>query len=45
MARVVLNPVLEAIHGKVGDLVFRRINSHEFVGKVPDRTGVVPTAN
>ncbi len=45
MAKVVLNPVLEAIHGKVGDLVFRRINSQEFVGKVPDRTGVVATAN
>ena len=45
MAKVKLNPVLEAIRGKVGDLVFRRLDSEEFVGRMPDRTGIQPTAN
>ena len=45
MARVNLNPVLEAIRGKVGDLIFKRWEDHEIVSKMPDRTGIVPTAN
>jgi hypothetical protein len=45
MAKVKLNPALEAIHGKVGDLVFKRYEGREIVGPVPDRTGVVATAN
>ena len=45
MARVKLNPVLDAIHGKVGDLVFRTFNHGDFVGKIPDRTGVVPSTD
>ncbi|MHC1767821.1 MAG: hypothetical protein AB9869_26710 [Verrucomicrobiia bacterium] len=44
MAKVTLNPVLEAIRGKVGDLVFRRVEDQVIVGKMPDRTGIVPTA-
>jgi hypothetical protein len=43
MAKVKLNPALEAIHGKVGDLVFKRWGGEEIVGKMPDRTGIKPT--
>lgn len=43
MAKVKLNPVLESIRGKVGDLVFRRYNDEMVVSKMPDRSGVVPT--
>ena len=45
MAKVKLNPVLEAIHGKVGDLVFKRWEGEEIVGRMPDRTGIVATIN
>src|SRR4051794_38292984 len=45
MAKVTLNPVIEAIRGKVGDLVFRRWAGEEIVGRMPDRTGIVPSAD
>ena len=45
MAKVKLNPTLEAIQGKVGDLVFKRWEGDEIVARMPDRTGIVPTAN
>jgi hypothetical protein len=45
MAKVTLNPVLESIQGKVGDLVFKRWNSEEIVTKVPKRAGIEPTAD
>ena len=45
MARVKLNPTLEAIQGKVGDLVFKRFEGHEIVSRIPDRTGIVPSAD
>ena len=45
MAKVKLNPALEAIQGKVGDLIFKRWEGDEIVSKMPDRTGIVPTAN
>ena len=45
MAKVVLNPVIEAIQGKVGDLVFKRWEGEEIVGRMPDRTGIVPSAD
>lgn len=45
MAKVKLNPTLEAIHGHVGDMVFKRFEGQEIVGKMPDRTGIVPTEN
>ena len=45
MAKVKLNPALEAIRGHVGDFVFKRWGDQEIVGKMPDRTGIVPTAN
>jgi hypothetical protein len=45
MAKVKLNPALEAIQGKVGDLVFKRWEGAEIVSRMPNRTGIVPTAN
>ena len=45
MAKVKLNPTLESIQGKIGDLVYRRFNDEEIVGRMPDRTGIVPTPN
>jgi hypothetical protein len=45
MAKVKLNPALEAIHGHVGDLVFKRFAGQEIVGKMPDRTGIVASAD
>ena len=45
MAKVKLSPALEAIHGHVGEMVFKRFAGHEIVGKMPDRTGIVPSAN
>jgi hypothetical protein len=45
MAKVVLNPALTAIRGHIGDLVFKRWEGEEIVGKMPDRTGVVATPN
>lgn len=45
MAKVKLNPALEAIQGKVGDLVFKRWADEEIVSRIPNRTGIVPTAN
>ena len=36
MAKVKLNPALEAIHGHIGDFVFKRLQGSEFVGKMPD---------
>lgn len=45
MAKVKLNPVLEAIQGKVGDLVFRRFEGEEVVGRMPNRTGITPSAD
>ena len=44
-AKVTLNPVIEAIQGKVGDLIFKRWEDQDIVCKMPDRTGIVPTAN
>ncbi len=45
MARVTLNPALEAIQGKIGDLIFKRYEGEEIVSKMPDRTGIIPTVN
>jgi hypothetical protein len=45
MAKVKLNPALDAIHGHVGDLVFKRFAGQEIVGKMPDRTGIVSSAD
>ncbi len=45
MAHVKLNPTIEAIQGKIGDLVYKRWSGQEIVGRMPDRTGIVPTEN
>jgi hypothetical protein len=45
MAKVTLNPAIEAIQGKVGYFVFKRWEGEEIVAKMPDRTGIVPTEN
>jgi hypothetical protein len=45
MAHVKLNPAVEAIQGKVGDLIFKRYEGDEIISRLPDRTGIVPTAN
>jgi hypothetical protein len=43
MAKVKLNPVLEQIHGKVGDLVFKYFGDEMIVGRNPDRSGILPS--
>lgn len=43
MAKVKLNPVLEAMRGQVGDLVFKHYGDEVFVGRKPDRSGLQPT--
>ena len=43
MAKVKLNPVLEQIRGKVGDLVFKRYEEEVVVARKPDLSGRVPT--
>lgn len=43
MAKVKLNPVLEAMQGQVGDLVFKHYGDEVFVGRKPDRSGLQPT--
>ena len=45
MAKVTLNPVIEAVQGKVRDLIFKRWEGQDIVSKMPDRTGIVPMAN
>ena len=43
MAKVKLNPVLEKIHGQVGDLVFKNYGDEMIVGRKPDRSGITPS--
>lgn len=44
MAKVKLNPILEQISGKIGDLVFRRYGDETIISQNPDRSGIVPSA-
>lgn len=44
MAKVKLNPILEQMRGKVGDLVFRRYGDEVVISRTPDREGIEPTA-
>ena len=44
MAKVKLNPVMEQLRGKIGDLVFRRYEDRILVARRPNRDGLVPTA-
>jgi len=43
MAKVQLNPVMEKMSGKIGDLVFKRFQDEVVVARKPDRTNVVLT--
>jgi hypothetical protein len=43
MAKVKLNPVLEQIHGQIGDLVFKNYGDKMIVGRKPDRSGIQAT--
>jgi hypothetical protein len=45
MAKVKLAPAVEAIHGHVGNMLFKRWGTQEIVGSMPDFSGVTPTAN
>ena len=43
MADVKLNPILEELSGKVGDLVFRRYGDRTILARTPDTTGLEPS--
>ena len=43
MAKVKLNPVLEQIRGKVGDLVFKRYGDEVIISQKPDLSDAAPT--
>lgn len=43
MAKVKLNPVIQKIHGKVGDLVFKRYNDDVIMSRNPDLSGITAT--
>lgn len=44
MARVKLNPVLEQIHGQIGDLVFKRYQDKVVISRKVDTSNLKPTA-
>ncbi|MBC8333346.1 MAG: hypothetical protein H8E28_15300 [Anaerolineae bacterium] len=44
MAKVKLNPILEQVRGKVGDLVFKRYGEGVIISQKPDMTGREPSA-
>ena len=44
MANVHLNPIMERIRGKIGELVFRRFENRTIIARNADRSGHVPTA-
>ncbi len=43
MAKVKLNPVMEKMSGKIGDLVFRRYEGEVVVARKADTSGIIPT--
>jgi hypothetical protein len=43
MAKVKLNPVMEQVRGKIGDLVFKRYEDRVIVTRKADRDGLVAT--
>src|SRR6056297_2358681 len=43
MARVKLNPIIDQLRGKVGDLVFREVSGNTVLSRTPDLSGVEPT--
>ena len=36
MAKVTLNPLLEQVRGKIGDMVFRQVNGRLVISRAPD---------
>jgi len=44
MAKVKLNPVMEQMRGKIGDLVFKRYEGEVIVSRKSNQTGGTPTA-
>lgn len=44
MAKIKLNPVLERVRGKIGDLVFRRYEDETILARKPDNTDQPQTA-
>ena len=44
MARVKLNPIIDQVRGKIGDLVFRSYGGETILSRLPDLSGGVPTA-
>ena len=44
MAKVALNPIFEKVQGRVGDLVFKQVGDEVVMARMPDLTGVTPTA-
>ena len=45
MAKVKLNPVMEKMSGRIGDLVFRRYEGEVVVARKADTSGRIPSAN
>lgn len=43
MAKVLFNPIMEQIRGKIGELVFRRFQNRVIITRKPDSNGRVPT--
>jgi hypothetical protein len=43
MAKVQMNPVVERVRGKIGDLVFKKYQDGVVVGRRADRDGLVPS--
>ncbi len=43
MAKTKLNPILEGVRGKVGDLVFKRYGDETIISRTPDTEGREPT--
>jgi hypothetical protein len=39
MANVKLNPVVERMRGRIGDLVFKRVRGKSYVARTPERSG------
>lgn len=45
MAKIKLNPVMEGMHGSIGDLVFKRCGEEVVVGRKPNASQHPPTAS
>jgi len=45
MAKVKLAPAVESIRGHVGNMLFKRWEGQEIVGKLPDRSAIVASAD